>query len=111
MKEVKAGSTPNAEMKSRRQFDDVFKRDAVALWVNSGRSAGRVAGDLGIEERHLYLWKKTHSPRTLVPGQVESEVAALRRENALLRQRCDILKKKLGILSESPSNASSGSMR
>jgi transposase-like protein len=115
MKEVKAESkesVPNPEVKSRRKFDAGFKRDAVALWVNSGKPARQVAADLGVEERHLYLWKKTHSPHTAATqAQVDHELAALRRENAALRQRCDILKKTLGILSEPPSSVSSGSTR
>ena len=115
MKQVKAESkesVPNPEVKPRRKFDVGFKRDAVALWVNSGRPAREVAADLGVEERHLYLWKKTHGPRTAATqAQVENELAVLRRENAALRQRCDILKKTLGILSEPPSNASNGSTR
>lgn len=103
---------PNGEVKERRKFDPGFKRDAVALWVNGGKSARQVAADLGVEERHLYHWKKTHSPHTpATQAQVESELAVLRRENAALRQRCDILKKTLGILSEPPSSASSGSTR
>jgi transposase-like protein len=69
-----------------------------------------VAQDLGISEKRLYLWKKTYAPATAATlGQMENELAALRRENALLRQQRDILKKTLGILSEPPNNASNGS--
>ena len=112
MKEAKAkGSVPKVEVKPRRKFDHAFKGEAVDLWVGSGKTAGQIAAELGIEERHLYLWKKKRAPQTPLPGHAESELAALRRENAQLRQRCDILKKTLGILSEPPSNGSSGSIR
>ena len=107
MKETKAQQAP--EIKPRRKFDAAFKRDAVALWLNSGKSAREIASDLGLEERHLYLWKKSHAP--LDPkgsGELERELAALRRENAFLRQQRDILKKTLGILSENPNNATNG---
>lgn len=108
MKEVK--EAPKSELKPRRKFDAAFKRDAVALWLSSGKSARLIAAELGVAERHLYLWKKTHAPSTpATQAQMENELAALRRENAHLRQRCDILKKTLGILSEPPSNASNGS--
>ena len=43
--------------------------------------------------------------------ELTSENAALRRELERVRQQRDILKKTLGILSEPPSNASSGSTR
>ena len=109
MKEVK--ENPKPEIKPRRQFDPAFKRDAVALWLSSGKSARQVAQELGVDEKHLYLWKKTHAPRTpQTQSQMEEELAVLRRENAHLRQRCDILKKTLGILSEPQSSASNGSM-
>jgi transposase len=111
MKEVKiAVQNQSSEIKPRRKFDDAFKRDAVALWLNSGKPARQIAADLGVEERHIYEWRKTHAPHTPeTQSQMDSELAALRRENALLRQRCDILKKTLGILSEPPTSASNGS--
>jgi transposase-like protein len=108
MKEVKANQMP--ETKGRRKFDAAFKGEAVALWVNSGKSARQVAADLGIEARHLYVWKKRHVPLgPNSPGGSERELMALRRENAYLRQQRDILKKTLGILSESPNNGMNGS--
>jgi transposase len=110
MKTVKIGEMP--EKKSRRKFDETFKRDAVTLWVNSGKSAGEVAADLGIAENRLYSWKRQFAPSTgFAPGQVETELAALRRENAYLREQRDILKKTLGILSEPPKSVSHGSTR
>ena len=100
------------ENKPRRKFDDAFKREAVALWLSSGKSAPQIAQELGIEQKHLYLWKKTHAP---VPpasaADLRDELAALRRENAILRQQRDILKKTLGILSEPPQTATNGSTR
>ena len=99
-----------AQIKPRRKFDSNFKRDAVLLWLNSGKSARQVGTELGIPEKHLYLWRKTHGPAgPAVQGQVESELVTLRRENAQLRQQRDILKKTLGILSEPPNSASSAS--
>jgi transposase len=111
MKEAKANQV--SETKPRRKFDATFKREAVTLWLNSGKAARQIASDLGVQERHLYLWKKTYAPAAVGPqskDQLESELAALRRENAYLRQQRDILKKTLGILSESPNNGMSGSM-
>lgn len=103
MKEVR-------EIKPRRKFDATFKREAVALWLSSGKSAREVAGELGIPEKRLYIWKKVHAPASPISqSQMETELAALRRENAHLRQQRDILKKTLGILSEPPSNATNGS--
>jgi len=110
MKQVKEAATKAAEIKDRRKFDAVFKREAVALWLNSGKSARVVSAELGISERHLYDWKKAYGPvAPASASQREDELAALRRENALLRQQRDILKKTLGIISEAPNSASNGS--
>lgn len=107
-----ANSDPKTEIKPRRRYDAVFKRDAVVHWLASGKSAREIAGELGIRENDLYLWKKTHAPgASATQSQAEAELAALRRENAQLRQRCDILKKTLGILSEPPASASNGLTR
>ena len=100
---------PVEPIKPRRKFDRNFKKEAVALWLNSGRSAREIALELGIGENRLYLWRKKFAP---VPpakqADMESELQGLRRENAELRQQRDILKKTLGILSAPPSNGISG---
>lgn len=106
---IKAVKGPVEPVKPRRKFDRNFKKEAVALWLNSGRSAREIARELGIGENRLYLWRKQLAPATAVqPADMESELQALRRENAQLRQQRDILKKTLGILSEPPSNGISG---
>jgi transposase-like protein len=94
--------------KTRRKFDPNFKREAVTLWQNSGKSAQEIAQQLGIREGQLYEWKKTGvGPH----GDLQAENAALRRELALVRQQRDILKKTLGIISEPIKNASNGLTR
>ena len=106
---IKAVNAPVDLVKPRRKFDRNFKKEAVALWLNSGRSARAIAMELGIDENRLYLWRKKFTPATAVkPADMESELQALRQENAQLRQQRDILKKTLGILSAPPSNDISG---
>lgn len=107
---IKAVKAPLEPVKARRKFDRNFKQEAVTLWLNSGRSAREIAMELGIRENRLYLWRKKFAPATAVkPADMESELQALRRENAQLRQQRDILKKTLGILSEPPNNGTNGS--
>ena len=96
--------------KKRRKFDSNFKREAVALWQNSGKPAQEIATQLGIREGQLYEWKKSAMP-TVPRGDLQAENAALRRELALVRQQRDILKKTLGIISEPLKNATNGSTR
>ncbi len=110
VEESKAASPAVPPTKPRRKFDPAFKRDAVALWLSSGKSAREIGAELGITERHLHSWHKKHAPaRPVERTEMESELVALRRENALLRQQRDILKKTLGILSEPPNSATNGS--
>lgn len=111
MKAAKEGVSKTVEIKPRRKFDAAFKREAVALWLNSGKSARQIGSELGISKSHLYDWKKAYGPGGQ-PSQEQrdSELAALRRENALLRQQRDILKKTLGIISELPNSGSNGSL-
>ena len=104
------------ETKPRRRFDRTFKQEAVQNWLHSGKAASVVADELGITANCLYNWKKAFAPdavrsKEASAEELTSENAALRRELERVRQQRDILKKTLGILSEPPSNGSSGSMR
>jgi transposase len=100
-------------------YDNAFKEHAVNLWLASGKSAQEVAAELGIKPDRLYTWKSTIAPQHKPPApsvpelkrrttqQLEQELLKLRRENQMLRQQRDILKKTLGILSDSSNNDSS----
>ena len=98
--------------RSKRQFDDAFRRNAVALVESSGRSLKEIAAELGVSHWNLRDWTKRHGrnkPRTAAtPAEMEREMARLRRENQALAERCEVLKKALGILAEPNGNASRG---
>jgi transposase len=101
--------------KTRKQYDRQFKRQAVEHWQASGKTAVEIGRELGLDPTRLYAWKDSmepgkpsaQAPRS--PEELEAEIAQLRRDNESLRQQRDILKKTLGILSEPPNNATSGS--
>ena len=76
---IKPVNTPVEPVKPRRKFDRNFKKEAVALWLNSGRSAREVAGELGISENRLYLWRKQFTPVT--PWKVNCRPCAGRMPN------------------------------
>ena len=110
MKKVEEKATEGVPVKLRRKFDPVFKEETVAMWLKSGKTARQISTELGISESRLFEWKKQYGPVSLASkAQQENELVALRRENALLREQRDILKKTLGIISEPPNNASTGS--
>lgn len=94
----------------RKKYDPTFKREAVELWLKSGKPARQVAQELGVPEPMLYRWKQIYSPaRDASQLELQDQIKKLQRENELLREQRDILKKTLGIISEPPPNATNGS--
>ena len=109
-------------VKTRRKFDETFKREAVQNWLTSGKSAAVIAQELGLHADRLYAWKKRFAPADAggcagagaKPGSVadlQGQLEAALRENRHLREQRDILKKTLGILSEPSLSAMNGSPR
>ena len=90
-------------MATRKTYTHDFKLDAVKLVTERGLSRARVARDLGIGTQTLRNWLRALAPATAPPpGTDAQQLAALRRENELLREERDILKKALGIFSRMP---------
>ena len=96
------------ETKQRRKiYSCEFKQEAVRLVRESDQSLAAVARDLGIDQNSLRKWKRaaeSHGERAF-PGKGRShdeELARLQRENALLRQERDILKKAVGFFASPP---------
>ncbi len=92
--------------KTQRTFTKEFKLEAVQLVQTSGKSMTQIARDLGIADSTLHHWCKQLSAHgeQAFPGSghqtpQEEEIRHLKRENELLRQERDILKKAIGIFS------------
>ena len=90
--------------KSRRKYSAEFKREAVQLTLEAGRTVGEVAANLGINAGLLQRWRsqlKAHGPSvfgdgTARPKTSDEEVLQLRKDLARAQQERDILKKALG---------------
>lgn len=102
----------------RRQYDENFKRHAVDLTLQGGRSVRQVADELGINESMLYDWRRKYAARpgaqTGAPQNLEEatkEVERLRAELVRMQEREIVLKKSLGILSETPESGMPRSKR
>lgn len=79
-----------------RKITPEFRDEAVRLVLTSGRSVIQVAGDLGIGKSTLGKWVARYREAELLSGphdDVQKELARLRRENDILRQERDLLKK------------------
>jgi transposase len=93
------------EKRTRRRYDEAFRREAVALVESSGQSLSQVAAQLGITHWNLRDWMPIYGKRS-TPAQLAARVARLEQENARLRDQRDALKKAMGILAEPSGNAS-----
>ena len=84
-------------VRSRRSFTDEFKRDAVALVIDEGRTVVDVARGLGVGEGTLGNWVRQarvdRGERAGVTTSERTELAELRKENARLRMERDLLKR------------------
>jgi transposase-like protein len=82
----------------RRQFTDEFKASAVRLVLDEGKTVGAAARDLDLTETALREWGKraradrTHG-RTGLTTTEREELARLRKENRILQEEREILKK------------------
>jgi transposase len=91
--------------KDRKRFSQEFKLEAVRRSYESGKPVTEVARELDISVHHLYQWRNKvhrdgakafpghHGQRS--PNEEKNELNRLRKENALLREERDVLKKSL----------------
>ena len=106
--------------RTRRNFDETFKRNAVQLTLQKDRTIARIAEELGIGDSLLRTWRRRYAPTPgsasmvkgeMSPEQKDAEIDRLRAEVARLREREIVLKKSLGILCETPERGMPGSRR
>ena len=90
----------------RRRYDKQFKYDALRMVQESDRSIASIARDLGIHPNLLYKWRDELlvDPEHAFPGKgklkpEDEELRKLRRENEILKEERDILKKALAVFS------------
>lgn len=82
---------------ARRQYTPEFRSEAVRLVLESGKKPEEIARDLGITGETLRIWIRQHETDT---GQREGlstsereELQRLRKENRVLREEREILRK------------------
>ena len=78
-------STENNEPRKYKRYDESFKRSAVELWLQGGKSVETIATELGISTQSLKQWKKQLAARPATgPGQ--RSVQQLEEENRRLKR-------------------------
>ena len=86
-------------MTKQRRFTREFEDEAVRLAATSGRTQREVAEDLGVSLSTLVRWigrrwdRLTEMPGEAPQADMAAELKRLRRENEILRQERDILKR------------------
>ncbi len=95
--------------RQKRTYSPEFKQEAIQLWQSSGKSATAIESELGITHGLLSRWKQKQDKngQYAFPGKgrlmpEQEKTRQLEKENAILRQERDILKKAVTIFS-SPS--------
>ena len=90
----------------RKQYTREFKLEAIQLLETSGRSASQLERDLDIGRGSLWRWKREFAAdgEEAFPGHgrltpEQDRLRQLERENDVLRQERDILKKAIAIFS------------
>jgi transposase len=89
----------------RRQYTSEFKREAIRLYETSGKRVRQIEVDLDITPGLLNKWRagqRTQGQQAFVgtghQSELEAELRRLKRENEILRQERDILKKAIQVL-------------
>ena len=81
----------------RRSFSDEYKAEVVELCRTSGKSIAQIARDLGIGETAVRRWiAQAEIDAGRRPGLTtdeHAELVVLRKENRVLREERDILKR------------------
>jgi transposase len=85
------------ERRARREFSEEFKTRTVELILSSGKSINEVCRELDLTETAVQRWvKQARIDQDESPGLTSderAELARLRRENKVLREEREILKK------------------
>lgn len=89
----------------KRTYTDEFKAEALQLLRSSGRPASQLEQELGITQGLLSKWRRLEEIEKAGTGyepvgeRASETIKRLERENAILRQEREILKKAVAIFS------------
>src|SRR6266704_2688627 len=81
----------------QKPYPPEFRREAVELFRRSGRPLAEIAHDLGVSAETLRIWVKQAGidagQRDGLTSEEREELRRLRRENRVLREEREVLKK------------------
>ncbi len=95
--------------KQRKTYTREFKLEAIRLAETSGRPITQIERELGLSQGTIAHWRREvqRTGDEVFPGHghllpSEERLRQLERENAILRQERDILKKAIAVVSQKP---------
>ena len=90
-------------VQNRRKYDSDFKRNAVLLSEEPGRTVSEVAGNLGVNRELIYRWRRQMRERgeLAFPGHGKIALTQDQKLKDTEMER-DILKKAMAIFSSAP---------
>lgn|SRR5512135_1875264 len=102
-------SQEKPEGRLRKKYTEEFKRSVIDHWRASGKTTAQIAQEFGVNLWNLRDWKRQYgavaqpvdAPLPQPPEAMSRQIQQLRRELARVTMQRDILKKTMGILSES----------
>jgi transposase len=94
--------------RKQQKYTEEFRREAVRLMETSGKAIAQIAGELGVNDSVLYRWRDIYGQKVRpdsgtngrTAAELEADLKRLQRENNLLRQERDVLKKAISIFSQ-----------
>ena len=95
--------------RKHRMYSDEFKREALQLVETSGKTIAEIERDLSLSSGLLHKWRQRYqisdvaSETTIERSEIEqlkAELRRVKRENHVLREERDILKKTVQIFSQ-----------
>ena len=99
-----------SQVPPKRVYSREFKLETLRLLKSSGKTKADLERELGLYPGQIRLWERAFNreegnvqqafPGTGHQNDAEAEVSRLRRENEILRQERDILKKAIAIFSK-----------
>ena len=95
---------------TRKSYTKEFKLEAIRLAESSqGKTVSQIERELGLPKGMIFRWRRalTRKGTEAFPGNgrladTEAQLRRLERENLILRQERDILKKAIAVLSPKP---------
>lgn len=102
----KRAQQSNPVARTRTTYTKEFRDEAVRLRVTSGKSVAQVARDLGVKVATLHEWRRLARYDSRLPvaadETAEQQLKRLQKENELLKQERDILKKAIAYFAQPP---------